>query len=97
MTAIGFARGALQKAGAEIANAWLALLALVLLLSFQFCGIVACLALWIGGAALLRGLGWFGIAISGVFAYGFGLFLSTYVWAPHVKKAVMKATDALSR
>jgi hypothetical protein len=89
-------RLALQKAGAELARMWLGLLGLVMLVAFQAVGFVACAALWFGLALLFRD-GWVGAVASGLLAFGFGVFLSVYVWEPHVKPAVMEATTILER
>ncbi len=86
-----YANVGLEKAGELVARMFLGLLGLLILASF-FCTafVVSILvgfltANWIGG----------GVFTIVVVAFLTALFLSAYVWAPHVKDVVLRACDAI--
>jgi hypothetical protein len=81
----------LGKIGLVLAKFWLVLAGLAVLFGFPLSGICAsflvgwCVMKWAGGGAIVL----FPVA------FLFGLFLSVYVWEPHVKPVVMEAVEAL--
>jgi hypothetical protein len=86
----------LQRCGHIIAGLWLTMLGLVLLFAFPLCGIAA--SLFVGaGAAWLVGGGTFGVVTLVVVAFCFGLFLSVYVWEPHVKQVVFDLAEVITK
>jgi hypothetical protein len=86
----------LQRCGETIANLWLVVAGLTVLLAFQVSAIAA--SLFVGYAALrLTGGGTFGAIVFCVTAYLFGLFLAVYVWEPQVKRAVHSAADIIGK
>jgi hypothetical protein len=85
----------LEVSGEMLAGFWLSVVGIVLLLSFLVSGIAA--SLFVGAcAAWLVGYGTFGVVVFFVVAFFFGLFLSVFVWEPHVKRAVYDAVERLS-
>lgn len=86
---------ALDRLGRLLASFWLALLGLVLLLSFPICGFFASLAVG-AGAGMIVGYGTPGmVAFFGV-AFLFGLFLSVFVW-PHVKGDIFDTVEKFTK
>jgi hypothetical protein len=86
----------LEKCGKFLADLWLGLLGLALLFSFLISGIVA--SFFVGACAgWLVGAGTLGVVVFFVAAFCFGLFLSVFVWEPHVKRAIYETFDCLGR
>jgi uncharacterized membrane protein len=85
----------LEAFGKQLAWFWLGIVALVLLFSFLICGIAA--SIFVGAcAAWLVGYGTFGVIVFFVVAFFFNLFLSVFVWEPHVKRVTHGMIDYLS-
>jgi hypothetical protein len=83
---------ALEGLGELVAGFWLSVAALVMILSFQVCGLVA--SFFVGvGTAWLVGYGTAGVFAFFVTAFAFGLFLAVYVWEPRVKRAMFDAAE----
>jgi len=87
--------GLLQRAGESIARAWLAVAALFLFAAFFLCGFAASILLGVAAAAAIGG-GTPGLMALVLVALAVGLFLSIYVWDPHVGPAVARAAEELS-
>ncbi|MDR3464377.1 MAG: hypothetical protein P4M07_00390 [Xanthobacteraceae bacterium] len=86
----------LEKCGKFVAGFWLGLLGFALLLSFLVSGLVA--SFFVGvGAAWLVGYGTLGAIVFFVSAFSFGLFLSVYVWQPHVRPVILEMVDYLTK
>jgi hypothetical protein len=87
-------RRILEAFGKLLAGLWLGVVALVLLFGFLVCGIAA--SFFVGvSAAWLVGYGTFGVVVFFVVAFFFGLFLSVFVWEPHVKQVTYDTIDYL--
>jgi hypothetical protein len=82
----------LARCGEAIAVFWLSIVGILVLLAFPVSGIVA--SFFVGALAceLVR-QGWFGVTLFFVVAFFFGLFLSIYVWEPHVKRIVFRISE----
>jgi hypothetical protein len=84
----------LEVTGEHLAEFWLRIVGIVLLLSFPIGGFVA--SFFVGWeAAWLVGFGTFGVVVFFLVAFFFGLFLSMFVWQPHVKQAMYDAIGCL--
>jgi hypothetical protein len=86
----------LEKCGKFVAGFWLGLLGFALLLSFLVSGLVA--SFFVGVcAAWLVGYGTLGAVVFSAAAFCFGLFLSVFVWEPHVKPVILEMVDYLTK
>lgn len=85
----------MDRSGKILAKFWLSLIGITILLSFPICGIVSALAVGAGAAAIV-GYGTLGAIVFFVVAFGFGLFLSVFVW-PHAKPALVECAEVLSK
>jgi hypothetical protein len=84
-------QGILQVGGRIIALLWLQLVGIIIILGFPISGIAGSLLV---GYSVFTIFGGGGFTVLGV-AFLVGLFLSIYVWTPHVGPAVRRAADAL--
>jgi predicted membrane-bound spermidine synthase len=76
----------------SLRRAWLTLLGIIILFAFPISGIAV--SLFAGAlAAYLVGGGTFGVIVLFVVAFLFGLFLSVYVWEPHVKRVIYRVQE----
>jgi membrane protein implicated in regulation of membrane protease activity len=84
----------LEWCGNAVAQFWLPLASLIVIIGFPITGVVA--SFWVGVfAAWIVGYGVLGAVAFFVCGFLFALFLSIYVWEPHVKKVVFRAADDL--
>ena len=81
----------LQKIAREVASLWFMILGIFILLAFPLCGIAVSLLLGYAIAIAIGG----GALVCVLIAFFFGLFLSVYVWGPHVRERILRASDAL--
>jgi hypothetical protein len=85
----------LDGIGKLLAGLWLTIIGIVLLCSFPICGFAASFAVG-AGVLILIGGGTLGVIAFFFAAFGFGLFLSVFVW-PHAKQAVYGSVDYLGK
>jgi hypothetical protein len=85
----------LGQCGEVVAGFWLSILGILIIVSFPITGLVASFAV---GALIceLIGRGTLGVVLLFITAFFVGLFLSIYVWEPHVKPTVLKVADLIS-
>ena len=86
----------LERIGAELSKGlFLPLIGILLLLGVPISGLI--LSVFTGAIlASLVGGGIIGVMVFLGGAFAFALFLSIYVWSPHVGPAIHRAIDALS-
>ncbi len=88
-------RNLLDRCGEAVADLWLGLFGIFVLIAFPATGIVVSFS--VGALATeLVGRGTLGVITFLLVAYFFGLFLSVYVWQPHVKPMVCRLADVIS-
>jgi hypothetical protein len=84
----------LPRCGEIFAGLWLSVIGIAVLLAFPLTGIAS--SFFVGAfAAWLIGGGVPGTVALFLVAFLFGLFLSVYVWQPHVKSTVYRVTQAI--
>jgi hypothetical protein len=84
----------LHWCGKELAQLWLVLAGITMALAFPVSAIAASIfvgvvARWFVGPGTLGVIAFFSVA------FFFGLFLSVYVWEPHLKSAVHRISEAI--
>ena len=79
----------LAQIGEAFAGLWIAVFGIIVLFAFPVSAIAACFFLGFYAAQLV-GFGSLGGVVWISVAFLFGLFLSIYVWKPHVKPLVLR-------
>jgi hypothetical protein len=90
----GLQRG-LERTGELVAALWLTIFGIFVLFAFPISGIAASLLVGVAAGTLV-GSGSFGIIVLVATAFVFGLFLSVYVWEPHVKSVIYSLCELIS-